>query len=231
MRRHDDAVTLGRRLRDAPSLAHSLFIYAVSQTAGGDAAAVLAIATELRELSVRHRFLQFEACALMFLGWTLARSGETERGIAQMRDGFGILRRQGPRAVMTLAHWLMADAHLMAHHYREGLELAQPLDFAETSDSSWLARLHHLRAELLLHLHGLDDEAVEANLRQAISVARQQGAKGWELPPATSLARLWADRDRRTEARALLAPIYAWFTEDFDTRDLQAARALLDALG
>jgi hypothetical protein len=152
-------------LRDAPSLAHSLFIYAVSQTAGGDAAAVLAIATELRELSDRHGFSQFEACALMFLGWALARCGETERGISQMRDGFGILRQQGPRAVMTLAHWLMADAHLMAHHYREGLELAQPPDFADTGDQSWLPRLHHLHGELLLHLHGSDDEAVEASLR------------------------------------------------------------------
>ena len=164
----------------------------------------------------------------MFLGWTPARSGEAERCIAQMRDGFGILRQQG--AMMTLAHWLMADAHLMAHHYREGLELAQPLDFADTGDQSWLARLHHLRAELLLHLNSSDDEAVEASLRQAIAVAQRQEAKGWELPPATRLARLWADRGRRIEARELLAPIYGWFTEGFDTRDLREAKALLDAL-
>ena len=131
---------------------------------------------------------------------------------------------------MTLAHWLMADAHLMAHHYREGLELAQPLDFADTGDQSWLARLHHLRAELLLHLNSSDDEAVEASLRQAIAVAQRQEAKGWELPPATRLARLWADRRRRIEARELLAPIYGWFTEGFDTRDLREAKALLDAL-
>ena len=127
---------------------------------------------------------------LMFLGWTLARSGATERGIVQMRDGFGILRQQGPRAVMTLAHWLMADAHLMAHHYREGLAVvAQPLDFAETGDRSWLARLYHLRGELLLHLHGSDEEAAEASLRQAISLARRQGAKGWELPATTRCGR------------------------------------------
>jgi len=232
MHRHDEAVTLGRKLRDAPSLVHSLFIYAISQIAAGDAVTMLAIATELRELSERHGFSQFEACALMFLGWALARSGETGHGIAQMRDGFGLLRQQGPRAIMTLAHWLMADAHLMAHHYREGLEVVtQPLDFAETGDRSWLARLYHLHGELLLHLNGSEDEAVDASLRQAISLARRQGAKGWELPAATSLARLWADRGRLSEARELLAPVYAWFTEGFDTPDLREAKALLDALG
>src|SRR5271169_706329 len=86
----------------------------------------------------------------------------------------------------------MADAHLMAHHYREGLEVAQPLDFADTGDQSWLARLHHLHGKLLLHPHGSDDESVEASMRQAISLARRQCAKGWELPATTSLARLWA---------------------------------------
>ena len=133
-------------------------------------------------------------------------SGETARGIGQMTDGLSILRQQGPRALMTLAHWLMADAHLMAHHYREGLEVAQPLDFADTGDQSWLARLHHLHGKLLLHPHGSDDESVEASMRQAISLARRQCAKGWELPATTSLARLWLDRGRRSEARELLAP-------------------------
>jgi predicted ATPase len=226
MHRHGEALALARRLRDAPSLAQSLFMYAISQIAAGDAAAVLAIATELRELSERRGYSHFETCALMFLGWALARSGETERGIAQMTDGFGILRQQGPRALMTLGQCLMADVHLMAHHYLEGLEyVAEPL-----GDLSWLARLHHLRAELLRHLHGSGEEAVEASLQQAISVARQQGAKGWELPATTSLARLWLDRGRRNEAIELLAPIYGWFTEGFDTPDLKAAKALLDAL-
>ena len=225
--RHGEALALARRLRDAPSLAQSLFMYAASQVAAGDATVVLAIATELRELSERHGFSQFEASALMFLGWALARSGEIERGIAQMRGGFGILRQQGPRALMTLGQCLMAEVYLMAHRYREGLEyVAEPL-----GDLSWLVRLNHLRAELLLHLNGSNEEAVEASLRAAISVARQQGTKGWELPSATSLARLWADHGRRSEALDLLAPVYRWFTEGFETRDLQAAKVLLDALG
>ena len=95
------------------------------------------------------------------------------------------------------------------------------------SDRSCLPRLYHLRAELLLHLHGTGDAAVEASLREAIAVAQRQ--EGWELPATTSLARLWVDCGRRSEARDLLAPIYGWFTEGFGTADLQEARALLEA--
>jgi len=132
---------------------------------------------------------------------------------------------------MPRAGCLMADAHLIAHRYHEGLgHVARALHFTETGDQSCLARLHHLHAELSLHLRGSRDEAVEASLQQAIAVARLQGAKGWELPATTSLARLWADCGRRSEARDLLAPIYGWFSEGFDTPDLKAAKALLDTL-
>jgi predicted ATPase len=232
MHRHGEAITLARRLQDPPSLAHSTFLSCAStQSPGGNAAAVFAAAKELWELSAQLGFSQFQACAQMFLGWALARSGEALQGIAQMSEGLGILQPIGASMFMPRAGCLMADAHLMAHRYREGLgHVAQALHFTETGDQSCLARLYHLRAELLLHLHGTGDAAVEASLRQAIAVARRQEAKGWELPATTSLARLWVDCGRRREARDLLAPIYGWFTEGFDTPDLQTARALLDAL-
>ncbi len=72
---------------------------------------------------------------------------------------------------------------------------------------------------------------VEAAFAQAVSEARRQGSHGYELRAATSLARLWQDQGRRAEARDLLAPVYGWFTEGFDTADLRAAKALLDELG
>ena len=81
------------------------------------------------------------------------------------------------------------------------------------------------------HAHGSRYEAVEVSLRQALEVAQQQGAKGWELRVATSLARLWLDNGNRDAASNLLAPIYSWFIEDCDTPDLRDARGLLDALG
>jgi len=231
MHRHGEAITLARRLRDPPSLAHSIFCCATSQIAAGDAKAVFATATELRELSEWHGFSQFQAYAVIFLGWALACSGEAESGITEIREGFGMFAATGSPIPNNLLHYLKAEAHLMARQYREGLEsVAQGLGFAETGDQHGLARLHRLRAELLLHLDGSNDEAVEASLRRAISVARRQGAKGWELPAATGLARLWADRGRRKKAHDLLAPVYGWFTEGYDTPDLRAAKELLDAL-
>jgi predicted ATPase len=92
------------------------------------------------------------------------------------------------------------------------------------------SELNRLRAELLMSLADPDDGAVEAALHQSIAVAREQSARMWELRAATSLARLWADQGKRGEAHDLLAPVYGWFTEGFDTADLIEAKALLDEL-
>jgi predicted ATPase len=89
--------------------------------------------------------------------------------------------------------------------------------------------LHHLRAELL-QAQGRNVDAAEASLRTAIDIARTQGARGWELRAAISLARLWRDQGKHRQAHDLLAPVYGWFTEGFDTPDLTDAKALLDEL-
>jgi predicted ATPase len=89
------------------------------------------------------------------------------------------------------------------------------------------AELHRLDGELS---RGRDDERSDGCFRQAIEIARVQQAKSWELRAATSLARLWGDQGKRTEARDLLAPVYSWFTEAFDTPVLQDAKELLDQL-
>jgi predicted ATPase len=92
------------------------------------------------------------------------------------------------------------------------------------------AELHRLYGELLLRQAVLDAPQAEAYFQRALDVARHQQARSWELRAAMSLARLWQAQGKRAEARELLAPIYTWFTEGFDTADLQEARALLDAL-
>ena len=92
------------------------------------------------------------------------------------------------------------------------------------------SRLHRVRGVLLLHLRGGADPEAEASLQQALAVAREQDAKGWEIGAATDLARLWAGQSRRAEAQALLASIYGRFTEGFDMPILQEAKALLDQL-
>jgi predicted ATPase len=98
------------------------------------------------------------------------------------------------------------------------------------SDATWEPEVHRLMGDLLLRGYPSAADRAEASYRRAIERARSQEAKSWELRAATSLARLWHDQGKRTEARALLAPIYGWFTEGFDTLDLKEAKALLEEL-
>jgi predicted ATPase len=105
----------------------------------------------------------------------------------------------------------------------EGLRIEE-----ETGNRQWDAELHRLRGVALAGLSRLDEGRTALN--DAISIARRQQAKAYELRAAASLARLWRDQGKRDEARELLGPVYGWFTEGFDTRDLKEAKALLDEL-
>jgi predicted ATPase len=99
-----------------------------------------------------------------------------------------------------------------------------------TGEHKYAAEVYWLKGELLLQQAIPDEAQAETCLHQVLDIARQQQTKSWELRAATSLARLWQQQGKRAEAHALLAPIYGWFTEGFDTADLQGARALLEEL-
>jgi predicted ATPase len=101
----------------------------------------------------------------------------------------------------------------------------------QTGEHFWEAEQHRLQAELLLAHSAAEQTTAAASLHQALEVARRQQAKSLELRAATSLARLWQSQGNRSEAYDLLAPVYGWFTEGFDTADLQEAKALLEELG
>jgi predicted ATPase len=228
-----EAVGVARGLRHAPSLAYALSYVCVSQATCGGSAVVIATATELMGLSEQHGLPQLRAWSLLFLGWALAQSGETADGIALLEEGLRVLSRLGVRPLLPTGLCLAAETYLAERRYAEAFEqVARAFELASETGEQWFVpRLHQVRAELLLHAHGPGDEAAEASLRQALAVARQQNAKGRELPAATSLARFWLDRGRRHAVRDLLTPIYGWFTEGFDTPDLKEAKALLDQLG
>ena len=107
----------------------------------------------------------------------------------------------------------------------------EALTVVDTTGQRWYAsELHRLQGELLLQQNADDQAEAEHCFHHALEIARNQQAKSFELRAATSLARLWQQQSQRTEAYALLAPIYGWFTEGFDTADLQEAKALLDEL-
>jgi predicted ATPase len=127
---------------------------------------------------------------------------------------------------------LLAGMHLRARQVSDGLDVsAEALNCVESTGERWFeAELRRVRGELLLALPVPALPDAEACFRQAIAVAREQHARIWELRAAMGLARLWRDQGRRAEAYDLLAPVYGWFTEGFDTADLKGAKALLDEL-
>jgi class 3 adenylate cyclase/predicted ATPase len=232
MRMERDALELARRLQHVPSLAHGLWFVGEAQVARGDVAAAMATAEELFALCDEHRLPQPRATALMFLGWALTHIGDVPEGIRRLEDGLHTWHRLGARSHLPRATCLLAEGYLKGRRYAESMEqLELALAAAEEIEDQWcVPRMHILRAELLQHLGcGEADKAAEA-LQLAIAVARAHGARGWELRASTSLARLWLDQGKRTEARDLLAPVYGWFTEGFDTPDLKEAKTLLGAL-
>jgi len=175
----------------------------------------------------------FHSHAVMLRGWALVQEGQSEEGIGGLRDGLAAYRALG--AELECSHWLalLAEAYRDTGRPAEALRLvAEALDHvAQTGVVYYEAELHRLHAELQLRVAPPDEQQAEVSFRRALEIAQQQQAKSWELRAATSLARLWAGQGRRTEARDLLAPIYGWFTEGFETADLKEAKALLDELG
>ena len=174
------------------------------------------------------RIAQFHAIALFHNGWALCASGESEKGLAQIAQGADS-HGLGTSQHILLA--LQADAQLAIGKPEAALaSVAAGLKAVEKMGGApFEAELHRLKGEALLAGAGTASEA-ETALQQAIDVARRQNAKSWELRGAMSLARLRRQQGRPQEAAALLAPILGWFTEGFDTADLQAAKALLDKL-
>jgi class 3 adenylate cyclase/predicted ATPase len=227
-----DGFALARRLEHPPSLGNTLWRACEAFVMLGDVASVSATARELLELADAHGIPVPRAHALHYLGWALAHSGDAVAGLARMDEGMKMLERMGARVHATFVGGLVADALLIAGRYVEGLEqVRRTLEIgAQTGESSYASWLHRIRAELLKHTDGAAGAEIEASLNQAIAIAQQQDAKGWEIGATTDLARLWTEHGRRAEARDLLAPVYGWFTEGFETADLKAAKVLLDEL-
>jgi predicted ATPase len=179
-------------------------------------------------------FPQPLAFATSALGSTLAEQGQLEEGIAQMRQGMVALRAIGGELGPPYFLALLAEAHGKAGHAEEGLSvLSEALAAMEkTGERYYEAELYRLKGELLLQskVRGPKSEAPEKYFRQAIDVARRQSAKSFELRAAMSLARLRRSQGKKKEASRMLSEIYGWFTEGFDTADLQEAKALLEEL-
>jgi len=189
------------------------------------AEAVVALATE-------HGFPFWLAEATIFVGWAQAAQGQGTGGIAQIQHGLATRQAIGLELSQPVYLTMLAEAYAHVGQPAEGLAvLADALTRVDNTGDRWReAELHRLRGELLLTFSVDNDCEVETCFHQALTIARQQQTKSLELRAAVSLARLWQRQGKRATARQLLAPVYGWFTEGFDTADLQEARVLLEAL-
>jgi predicted ATPase len=158
--------------------------------------------------------------------------GAGAAGLVQLREGMVAVLATGQALFQPLHLLLMAEAAGHTGQVEEGLRvLAEALTMMEaTGQGDMLAEMYRLHGTLLLRQAIPDARQAEACFQHALAIARCQQAKAWELRAAMSLARLWQHQGKRQAAYNLLAPIYHWFTEGFDTADLKEAKALLVAL-
>jgi predicted ATPase len=166
-------------------------------------------------------------------GWALSMQGQCEGGIAQMRQGLADLLVMGQALAHPICLVRMAEAAGFTDHVHQGLHLLAEARaaFEVSRRRDMLTEAYRLQGELLLRRAVPDAVQAEMCFQQALALARQQQAKSWELRAAMSLARLWQQQGQPATAHALLADIYGWFTEGFDTADLQEAKVLLEELG
>ena len=225
------AVTLARQLGHPFSLAQALIYSLFIHQCRGEPQVIKKLADEVKTLALEHGFPFWQAEAGIMAGWATAAQGRSREGIVQLRNGVTDFLATGAR--MDKPRWLalLAEAYGINNQPDEGLEaVKEALRVVDgTKECFFQARLCQLNGDLLLR-KGLPDAevAAETQFHEALALARRQEAKSWELRAATSLARLWRAQSRRREAYDLLAPIYGWFTEGFDTADLKDAKVLLD---
>jgi class 3 adenylate cyclase/predicted ATPase len=189
-------------------------------------------------LAHEHGFPQWVALGTILRGWALAEQGQSEEGLTQIRQGLATNQATGAGIFHSYFLVLLAEAYGKAGQAEDGLAaLTEALTVADNSGERFYeAELYRLKGELTLQqssVPGLESRVqkeTEACFHKAIEIARKQQAKSLELRVVMSFSRLWQQQSKKDEARKLLAEIYGWFTEGFDTKDLQEAKALLESL-
>ena len=224
------AIAEARRLAHLPTLAMSLAMGAVPLWLVGDNVALGERAEQLVAVTTEQGFPFWRAWGTVYRGWVKVKNGDVAEGILLLRSGSAAYRATGAEAWMPYFFALLARASEIAGQVEEAVTLLEEaLQIVEITGERWFAaELKRHQGQLLLRQG--QSEAAEELYHKALSIAQEQEAKLWELRAAASLARLRREQGRQVEARDLLAPVYGWFTEGFDTSDLKEAKALLDEL-
>jgi predicted ATPase len=232
LKRANEAVEFSQALSHPLSLAGAESFLGQVQQYRHEARAAQKAAERAIALSAEHGFTFWLAVATILRGWAIAEQGHQEEGIPQIQEGLAALRATGTE--ISRPYWLslLAEACIESSLLDDGLSaLAEALAVAnETEGRGYEAEIYRLKGELLLRQGDSNAAAAQKCFERAIEIARNQSAKSMELRASMSLARLLAKQGKRDEACAILAQIYGWFTEGFDTADLKDAKALLDQL-
>jgi predicted ATPase len=228
----DEALTLAQQLAHPFSVAYVLTCAAILHWFRREGHAARRRAEEAIRLCTEQGFAYLLAVSMVIRGWALVEEGQTTEGLTEIQQGIAACQATGAAVFRPSFLALLAEAY---GHRSQTDEALHCLDEAlrevdKTGGQWWAEELHRLQGELRLMGGEANQAEVETCFLQALAIARQQQAKSLELRAATSLARLWQQQGKRAEAHALLAPVYGWFTEGFDTADLQEAKALLEAL-
>jgi predicted ATPase len=227
-----EAVTLAQQVAHPLSLAYALSHVVLLHQYRREVCATQERAEATMSLTKEQGFPHLRAGGAILRGWALAQQGQAQEGIEQMHQGLIAWRATGAETFRPYFLALLAEAYGTMGQPEAGLTvLTEALALVDTTGERWYEpELHRLKGALLLEQNADNYAEVETCFQHAISIAQNQQAKSWELRAARSLSKLWQQQGKRQEAYDLLAPVYGWFTEGFDTADLKDAKALLDEL-
>jgi adenylate cyclase len=227
-----EGLALTRKLAHPLSEAWALLSAAMVHQLRGEPKAVQKHAEAAAAIAEERGFALYVGWTSVLRSWALGEQEPSAEAIAVMLEGLDAARATGASAWTPYYLALLASTHGRLGQPQEGLvAVTEALDHvARTGERCWEAELNRLQGQLLLQEDLANQAEAEACFHRAIEIAQSQKARSWELRAATSQARFWHDQGKPDDARDLLAPIYDWFTEGFDTADLRDAKALLDAL-
>ena len=228
----EHAVKDAREIGQAATLMYALLHASLRLIQCGNYATANAQLDEIVALADAKGSLYWKALGMVFQGCELALTGDASNAVHTITSGNTAWRSTGATLFMPLYLSHLAMAHAELGQFDDAWRcIGEAMTTVEATKEKWCeADIHRMAGEIALLSPERDLAKAEAYFERALAVARKQQAKSWELRAAMSMARLWRDQGKRDDARDLLAPVYDWFTEGFDTLDLKEAKALLDAL-
>ena len=226
------ALQEARDIGQAMTLMFPLFWTSLTQICCGNFATATKEHDELIALADEKGSLFWKAYCTSIQGCLFALTGKASDAVQTINAGIAACRSTGASVLTPLSLSYLAKAYAELGQFDDAWRcIADAKSTVETTGERWCeAEVYRVNGEIALMSPEQDVPQAETHFQRALAVARQQQAKSWELRAAMSLARLWRDQGKVQQARELLAPVYGWFTEGFDTRDLKEAKALLEEL-